>query len=169
MLRGKNPARRPALCGMMIALAFVFSYVESLLPLSLGIPGVKLGLANLVSMTALYLLGFSTAALVSLIRIILAGFTFSSLSMSLYSLGGGVLCLGVRWILKKSGRFGILGASAAGGAAHNMGQLAVACVVLENLELRRLAPLLFMAGMVSGTLIGLLGGLVSIRVKKYLQ
>ena len=79
-------ARFVALCGMLTALAFLLSYVETLIPVNLGVPGVKLGLANLVTMVSLYLLGARTAAVIALVRVVLTGFTFGSLSMMMYSM-----------------------------------------------------------------------------------
>ena len=124
-----------ALYGMMTALAFLFGYVESLIPIHFGAPGVKLGLANLAAIVSLYLLGGAAAAGISLVRVILTGFTFGNLSMMLYGLAGAALSLLVMSILKKTDRFGCVGVSVAGGAAHNIGQIAVACLVLESASL----------------------------------
>ena len=90
---GRTPAGDAALCGLMCALAFLFGYVEMLVPVSLGVPGVKLGLANLVSIVSLYLLGTRRTVLISLVRVILTGFTFGSLSVMMYSMAGAVLSL----------------------------------------------------------------------------
>ena len=83
-------AKKAAYMGMLTALAFVFSYIESLLPINLGIPGVKLGLANLVVIVALYTMGVRAAFTLSLVRIVLAGFTFGSPASMIYSLAGGM-------------------------------------------------------------------------------
>ena len=119
MERRKNMAARDvALYGLLIALAFVLSYVESLIPISLGVPGVKLGLANLAVIAALYTVGAGGAAFISLVRIVLMGFTFGTPSMILYSLAGGILSLLVMAFLKRFKVFGMVGTSVAGGAQH---------------------------------------------------
>lgn len=95
-------AKKTAYMGMLTALAFVFSYIESLVPINLGIPGVKLGLANLVVIVALYTMGFRAAFTLSLVRIVLAGFTFGSPASMIYSLAGGMLSLAVMAAARKA-------------------------------------------------------------------
>lgn len=167
MMRRKNMAAGDvALYGLLIALAFVLSYVESLIPISLGVPGVKLGLANLAVITALYTVGLAGAAFISLVRIVLMGFTFGTPSMIIYSLAGGVLSLMVMAVLKRFKAFGMVGVSVAGGAAHNIGQIAVAAAVVEQAGLFAYLPVLLAAGTVAGSMIGLLGGMVVSRIKR---
>ena len=156
-------AGRMALYGMMTALAFLFGYVESLIPIHFGAPGVKLGLANLAAIVSLYLLGGAAAAGISLVRVILTGFTFGNLSMMLYGLAGAALSLLVMSILKKTDRFGCVGVSVAGGAAHNIGQIAVACLVLESASLLYYLPALLAAGTAAGCVIGCQIGRASCR------
>lgn len=139
----------------MIALAFIFSYLESLIPLPLGIPGIKLGLANLVVVLALFQLGIKAAITVSIVRIILVGFSFGNLSSMLYSLAGGILSLCVMILLKQTGKFHVIGVSLAGGVFHNVGQLIMAVWVLETGKLVYYAPILMVAGVVTGGLIGI--------------
>ena len=158
-------ARRTALYGMMTALAFLFSYLETLIPLNLGVPGVKLGLANLVSIVALYLLGARPAAAITLVRVVLSGLTFGSLSM-MYSLGGAAVSLTLMILLKRLDCFGVTGVSIAGGAGHNIGQLAVAAAVVENGALFYYLPVLLAAGTAAGAVIGLLGGLLIRRLPR---
>ena len=124
--------RKTALYGLLVALAFIFSYIESILPVPIGIPGVKLGLANLVVLVALYLLGPMDALAISGVRILLVGFTFGSPASMLYSLAGGLLSWLVMWLCRRSNRFGVAGVSVAGGVSHNVGQLAVAAVALST-------------------------------------
>ena len=118
--------KRIAYLGMLTALAFIFSYVENLIPISIGIPGIKLGLANLVIVVALYTIGFKDALCLSIVRMILVAFSFSNLSAFLYSLAGGVLSLISMAIGKKSGCFSPTGVSVLGGIAHNIGQILMA-------------------------------------------
>jgi heptaprenyl diphosphate synthase len=163
---GRTPAGDAALCGLMCALAFLFGYVEMLVPVSLGVPGVKLGLANLVSIVSLYLLGTRRTVLISLVRVILTGFTFGSLSVMMYSMAGAVLSLIAMVFCRKADLFGITGISIAGGVFHNIGQLIVAALVLESANLFYYLPVLLFAGTVSGACIGLLGGMAVKRLSR---
>lgn len=165
--RGGHSAGKTALFGMFTALAMLFGWLESLLPLSIGIPGVKLGLANLVTMICLYRMGLPAAALVSLSRILLTGATFGSMASMLYSLAGGALSLLVMSAAMKSGRFSETGVSVAGGAAHNLGQLAAAALVVENAAVFWYFPVLLLAGTAAGTAIGFLSGAVLRRLPEH--
>lgn len=165
MSRKKITVREMTLCSLLIALAFVLSYIENLIPISLGAPGAKLGLANLATMTALYTVGTLQAAFVCLVRIVLAGFTFGNLSTMIYSLAGGGLSLAVMVLLKRA-KFSMISVSVAGGVAHNIGQLTVAALVLETAGVFSYLPFLLGAGIAAGALIGLLGGMVTERLKR---
>ena len=154
MKKQKISAKTVALLAMMIALALVFSYVETLIPINFGIPGVKLGLANLVIVAALYLIGGKEAFLVSVVRIFLSGFMFGNLFSILYSLAGAALSLTVMELLKKHSGFSLIGISVAGGVTHNIGQLIVAMIVVSNTSLMIYAPALLVAGVLAGILIG---------------
>ena len=118
--------------GVFLALALVCSYVESLIPISFGIPGVKLGLTNIVVILMLYTIGAKDAILISVLRIILAGFMFGNAFSIIYSLAGGILSFVVMLLLKNTGKLKILSISTAGGISHNVGQLIVAALVVEN-------------------------------------
>lgn len=157
-------ARFVALCGMLTALAFLLSYVETLIPVNLGVPGVKLGLANLVTMVSLYLLGARTAAVIALVRVVLTGFTFGSLSMMMYSLAGAALSLLLMALCRKRDWFGTIGVSIIGGVGHNVGQLSVAAAVVETSAVFYYLPVLLVAGTVAGAFIGLLGGMMIKRL-----
>lgn len=164
-MRERGSAKKVALFGMLVALGFVFGFVEFMLPINLGIPGVKLGLANLVTVVALYTMGPAEAIAVSVVRVMLSGFTFGSISMMLYSLAGALLSFGVMALLKKTGKFGIIGVSTAGGVAHNVGQLVVAAAVLETANTFYYFPVLLAAGVVTGALIGFVSKLILERLK----
>lgn len=144
-----------ALLGMLVALALLCSYVETLIPISFGIPGIKLGLANLVIVLALYRLGEGEALMISAARIFLAGFLFGNLASIFYSLAGGLLSLLVMVFMKKCLKMGLLPVSVAGGISHNLGQVLLAAWVVENLNLMYYMSVLFFAGTVTGALIGL--------------
>ena len=163
-----SKARRVALYGMLTALAFILSYVESLVPVTVGIPGVKLGLANLVVVIALYTLDLKGAFVISAVRIVLSGLTFGGLFSMLYSLAGGLLSFAVMAILSRKKLFGTVGVSVCGGVAHNIGQLLVAMAVLETESVWYYFPVLLISGSVAGVLIGLLGGWMTGRIQDYL-
>jgi len=141
---------------MLTALAMIFGYVEALIPFGFGIPGVKLGLANIVIVLALYILPAYQTFIIQMMRIVLVSFLFGNLSMMLYSLAGGMLSLLVMWILKKTNHFSIAGVSIAGGVSHNIGQLIIAVLVVQNLKIALYFPALLIAGLVTGCLIGML-------------
>ena len=164
MKKQKISAKTVALLAMMIALALVFSYVETLIPINFGIPGVKLGLANLVIVAALYLIGGKEAFLVSVVRIFLSGFMFGNLASIMYSLAGGLLSLAV--ILKKTDKLSILAVSVLGGICHNIGQLIVAILVVENLKLIFYVPVLLISGFVTGLLIGIVSRVILPAVRR---
>ena len=118
--------------GIFTALALIFSYVETLIPVHVGIPGVKLGLANLIIVITLYKMGTKEAYILSVVRVILSGFIFGNMFSILYSMAGGLLSLGMMSLLKKTDKFSIFGVSMAGGVFHNIGQLFMAAIVLER-------------------------------------
>lgn len=141
--------------GVFTALALIFSYVETLIPIQFGIPGVKLGLANLIIVIALYRMKLSEAYLLSIVRVLLAGFIFGNYFSIIYSLAGGILSLTVMALLRKKGGFSVIGVSIAGGVFHNIGQLIVASVIVETFSMMYYVPVLLIAGLVTGLLIGI--------------
>ncbi len=146
---------RVAYFGVFTALALIFSYIETLIPLQFGIPGVKLGLANLVIVLALYKMGTGEAFLLSVVRVVLSGFLFGNYFSIIYSLAGGLLSLSVMALLRKNGGFSVMGVSLAGGVFHNIGQLIVAMLVVETFNVIYYVPVLLIAGMLTGLLIGI--------------
>lgn len=156
--------RRTAYLGLYLALALVCSYIESLIPISFGIPGIKLGLANVVVILVLYDLGAAWAAAVSVLRILLAGFMFGNMFSIIYSLSGGLLSLGCMLLLKKTGKFKIISVSAAGGVTHNLGQIIAAALVVENINLFYYYPVLLTAGVITGVLIGMAAQEIVLRL-----
>ena len=146
--------RKTADLGLFAAVAIIFGYVESLVPVFTGIPGIKLGLANLAVLFILDRYSFKEAALVSVVRILVIGFMFGNLFSILYSLAGAALSLTVMELLKKYSGFSLIGISVAGGVTHNIGQLIVAMIVVSNTSLMVYAPALLVAGVLAGILIG---------------
>lgn len=160
-------AKKVAFYGLFIALAFIFSYVESLIPLPVyGAYGMKLGIANLVVLVALYLVGQKDAFIVCVIRILLVGFTFGNMYSLIYSLAGGILSCSIMILAKKLNFFSMVGTSILGGVFHNVGQIAVAIITIENLNLIYYLPILLVVGAVTGFVNGLLGIIITINLKK---
>ena len=155
---------RVAYFGVFTALALIFSYVETLIPVNLGIPGVKLGLANLIIVVALYKMCLSEAYLLSVVRVLLAGFIFGNYFSIIYSLAGGILSLTVMALLKKWGGFSLQGISIAGGVFHNIGQLIVAAVVVETFSVTYYFPVLLVAGLLTGLVIGIVAEMMLKRL-----
>jgi len=149
---------KAAYFGVFTALALIFSYVETLIPIQVGIPGVKLGLANLVVVVVLYKMGIKEAYTLAVVRVILSGFLFGNLFSIVYSLAGGLLSLTVMVALKRTKVFSLLGISAMGGVFHNVGQLIMAALVLESLSIGYYLPVLLISGLVTGILIGIISG-----------
>lgn len=156
-----------AIYGLLVALAFILSYIETLIPFPL-MPGIKLGLANLVVITAMYGLGYKESFVLSIIRILLVGLTFGNISTMLYSLAGGILSWIMMAIAKKIKWFSMVGVSIIGGVFHNIGQIVVAILIVSNVYIITYLPLLLITGVVTGALIGLLGAMIIKRVNKYL-
>lgn len=162
-----RPTNKLALSGVLTALAAIFSYVEALIPFSFGVPGIKLGLANVVIVFALYSIGPRFALLISVVRILVVSSLFGSPAIAMYSLAGALLSLAVMVPLQKTGKFSMIGVSMAGGVFHNIGQLVVAALVVETMQILYYFPVLLIAGMITGILIGIIVTRVSrtIRIK----
>ena len=148
---------------LLTAGAMILSYVESMLP-SLGIPGVKMGLANIAVIFALYRLGWKEALGISLVRVFMVSMLFGGMGALLYSLAGAALSLGVMALLKHTDRFSETGVSVAGGVAHNAGQILVAIALLGNVRLVYYYPVLVLSGVAGGVLTGLTAAMLIKRI-----
>ena len=146
--------KKTAYLGLFAAIAIIFGYVESLIPFFAGIPGMKLGLANLAVLFVLERYTWKEAALVSLVRIFVVGFLFGNGSSIMYSLAGAALSLAVMVFVKNKVGFGHLGVSVAGGVSHNIGQLIIAMLIVNNASVFVYAPALLVAGVAAGVVIG---------------
>ena len=166
MGREKNKAKYISRYGMLIALAFIFSYIESLIPIPMPAPGMKLGLANLVTVAGLYTVGFRGTCAVSLIRIVLVGLTFGNAFSMWYGLAGGIVSLLLMTACKALKAFSPVGVSVVGGVGHNIGQILVAAFVVENTGVFYYLPLLTAGGVGAGAVIGILGGIVVQRIRR---
>ena len=149
-------AKKVSLYGILVSLAFIASYIEVLIPFNFHIPGMKLGLANIAVLIALYTGGTKAGITVSIIRIILVGLTFGNPYSAIYGLSGGVISLVVMIALKKTDFFGVMGVSMAGGVAHNLGQLLCAMILLKLPAVFTYLSYLMLVGTVTGVLIGII-------------
>ncbi|MDE5937817.1 MAG: Gx transporter family protein [Lachnospiraceae bacterium] len=150
--------RRTAELGLLLAMALILSYVESLIPFSFGIPGIKLGLPNLIVLLLLYDGGRAREAFwVNGMRIVLSGFLFSNLYAILYALAGAAFSFFAMLAGRRTKWFSMVGVSVLGGVFHNVGQLLVAMAVVETLAVAYYVPFLIVAGTVTGALLGFVG------------
>lgn len=156
-----------ATVGMLTALAMVMGFIETLIPINLGIPGMKLGLANLIVIIALYLFDIKTAIVVSFLRIVLIAMTFGNVSMMIYSVCGASLSLLCMVIASRFNGFSTIGVSVIGGIMHNVGQIICAAFVVRTDGVFTYLPVLLIAGVVSGMLIGIAAGLVIVRISTH--
>lgn len=150
--------------GVFTALAAIASYIEAILPLSVGIPGVKLGLANIIIITVLYLFSARAALCISIIRILIVGFLFGNMSMILYSLCGGLLSFLVMYLAKKTNKVSIIGVSVMGGIFHNIGQIIAAGFSIGFTSIIGYIPILIISGTVAGIIIGLVAKQIVLRL-----
>ena len=163
-MKGKQTAKKVALYGILIALAMVLSFVETLIPIPLPIPGIKLGLANLVTIVGLYLVGISGTVVITVLRVVLVGLSFGNPYSMIYGLSGSLLSLLVMAFVKRYHLFSQVGVSILGGVFHNVGQLLFASVIVQTAGVFVYLPVLLTAGCVAGALIGILGGIMTERL-----
>lgn len=165
----QNKYKRFAVCGMMTALAVIAGYVEMLIPVNFGVPGIKLGLANAVILIAMHSMGVKEACIISGVRILINGSLFGNVMYMLFSFAGAVFSMGIMLILKKAGGFGLTGISVSGAIAHNAGQILVAVFVVSFHQLFYYLPFLILAGTLSGIAIGLIAGEILKRTEGYIR
>ncbi len=155
---------RLTLYGVLTALALILSYVEASLPAFVAIPGMKLGLTNIVVMFALYAMGERAAGLINITRILIAALLFGTVLSLAFSLAGGILSLIVMVIAKRTDKLGLVGVSVLGGLSHNIGQILVAMIVMNTKAIALYLPFLWITGIISGIVIGVIGALIIKRV-----
>lgn len=141
---------------LLVTAALLFSYIESLFPFFFGVPGMKLGLANLAVVLALWLYGWREALMVNVLRILLSGFLFGNMFSILFALCGALASFICMLLARKLG-LSLYGISMAGGVSHNVGQLFAAAFILQTAKVGYYAPFLLAAGLITGFLIGVLG------------
>lgn len=163
-MRENKKAYRVAVYGLLVALAFILSYIEAMIPVPLPVPGMKLGLANLVTVVGLYTIGIGGTVAVSFVRIILVGFTFGNISSMMYALAGWGVSILVMSLAKRFQWFSPIGVSVLGGICHNIGQLSIAAWITGTVGVFTYLPFLLIAGVVAGCVVGMLGGIIATRV-----
>ena len=156
-----------AFMGVFLALALVLSYVESLIPVFVAVPGMKLGLANLVIVIILYCMGPKQAYIISIARVILAGFLFGNMQSILFGLAGAMLSLTVMLLIKKTTKLKVFTVSAIGGVCHNIGQLIVASIVVETYSVFYYMPVLLIVGLITGVIIGIISQELIRRLRRF--
>jgi heptaprenyl diphosphate synthase len=159
---------KTAYMGLFLAFALILSYIETLIPFTPGMPGIKLGLANLAVLLCMYLLGSREALLLTVVKALLSGVLFGNLFMIWYSLTGALLSFLVMTVMKRCKLFHLPVVSGAGGVMHNMGQLLVAFLAVETYSVIYYMPFLIIAGLVTGIIIGVSANLLLPYLKKML-
>lgn len=157
--RDKMPdTKRLALLGLSVSIALILSYIEFLLPpIFSAVPGIKLGLANIITVYLLFSISARDAAIVSTVRVILSSLLFGTALTFIYSLAGAVLSLVTMIILKRIDFFSAVGVSIAGAVMHNVGQILTAILVLRTAEIGYYLIVLTLTGILSGVFVGILG------------
>ena len=161
----KLTTRKIVLYGILIAVALVLSYLESLIPAFFAVPGMKVGLTNLVVIVALYLMGPWSALAINVVRVVLVGILFGNAISLLYSVVGALLSWVVMVLLKKTNKFGTIAVSIAGGIFHNIGQILVAMLILKTVSIAWYLLILWFTGIAAGAVIGIIGGILCKRLK----
>lgn len=161
--------KKLAVLGLCTAVALILAYVESMLPpLFHAVPGIKIGLPNIIIVFVLYRFGLREAAAVSLIRMLAVSFMFGNMMALVYSLAGAFLSMAVMAVFKKLNFLSVVGVSVAGGVFHNVGQILTAMLLLGTAELGYYLIVLAITGTVSGIFVGLCGAIIVKRIPKKL-
>ena len=160
-------AKKIAFLGLAIALAMILSFVESQIPPLAAMPGVKVGLPNLVMVFLLYRVGWKETVTVSIIRIFLTSLLFGNLQVLTFSIAGAMLSLSSMIVLKKTGWFSCITVSIVGGLFHNIGQIIAACLWTQTAQVAFYLPVLLVSGTIAGTVIGLASGIIVKRSEKW--
>jgi len=163
---GVKSTKNIGITSLFLALALVLSYIETLLPVFIPIPGLKIGLPNLVIIIILYLYDLKTVSLINVMRIFIAGFMFGSAFSIVYSLAGAFLSMIIMALMKKTRKFSIVTVSSAGGIFHNLGQIIMAAIVMENYYIFTYFPVLFIGGLITGIVIGIIARELLPRLRK---
>lgn len=164
----KNKSKTISFLGLCTSLALVLAYLEAIIPpVFPAVPGIKMGLPNIVLIFVLYRYGGGKALIVSMLRIVLVSMLFGNGMAFLYSLAGGLLSMGIMVLLKRTKLLSTVGVSVTGGVAHNVGQVLTAMVLLETSQLIYYLVILTVTGTIAGILIGLCGALLVRKIPKF--
>lgn len=165
-MNNRISTKKIALCGVLTALAMIFSYIESVIPVPIPVPGIKLGVANIAVITILYVLGVKEAIVINLLRIALTALLFGNVNSFLFSISGAVLSLTIMIIMKKLDFFSCIGVSVCGGVMHNIGQIIAAVFIMGSEAIVFYLPVLIVSGVFTGIVIGVVSGIVAKHVRK---
>ena len=158
--------KKVATLGLCIALSMVLSFIEHQIPPLVAVPGVKVGLPNLVMVFMLYKIGWKETAIVSIVRVVLVSMIFGSVISMAYGLSGATLSLIGMILLQKTKLFSTVTVSVVGGVLHNVGQIAIACVIMGTGLLVSYLPVLLISGTIAGVVIGIVAGLLVKKLEK---
>lgn len=161
----RENTKKIATLGVIAAFGAILSYIEAIISFGIFIPGVKLGLANIAVVIALYIYGYKDALIINIVRIVVVGLIFGNLFSISFSIAGALISYIVMALLKKVDIFSTIGVSVAGGVAHNVGQLLIATLIIESYSVINYLPVLMLAGIICGLIIGI----ISHMVIKYLS
>ena len=165
----KLDVKKMTTLAVSVSLAMILSFIESQIPPLVAVPGVKIGLSNIVSVFLLYTLGAPSAVIVALIRVFLSSLLFANAVSFWYSLSGAVLSLAVMVIAKRIDLFSHVGVSILGGVFHNIGQTLAAMIIMESAALAVYLPPLLISGLVAGIIVGVVAGMLVSKLKKHLR
>jgi heptaprenyl diphosphate synthase len=160
-------AKRVTFLGLSIALAMILSFVEHQIPALVAIPGVKVGLPNIVMVFLLYRVGWKEMVTVSIVRIILVSMLFGNVQTMTFSIAGAILSLFGMILLKKTSWFSCITVSIVGGILHNVGQIIAACFWTSTAEIAYYLPVLLVSGIIAGAVIGIIAGILVKRLEKW--
>lgn len=142
--------------GVFTALAVVMGYIERLIPIPVPIPGIKLGLANVIVIIVLYFMGKKQAFFISVVRILISALLFSGFAGFLYSFAGAFLSYFIMLVVKGRTGASIIGVSVLGGIFHNIGQIIMASIVVSNIKIFYYLPVLIFSGVITGIIVGII-------------
>ena len=165
MKRNNNATYRIALSGLLVAMMLVLGWVESMIPLNAGIPGIKLGLSNGVLIFAVYMLGIPTSWVLMVLKVLLSGLLFGGVSAMMYAFAGGVLSLASMCLLSRTRGMQPIVVSMVGGVMHNVGQVGLAMIVLNTPKLVYYMAILMLVGLACGGLTGVCASAVMKHMK----
>lgn len=165
----RSLSHRIAFLGLLSAFAIIISYIEALIPIPIGIPGIKPGLANIVIVMMLYTFGVKEALIINFIRIIVIGIMFGNIMSVTFSVAGALLSLIAMWLVKKLPGISIVGVSICGGVSHNIGQIMIAIFLTNTFSLTYYVPFLIIGGIITGILIGIIANIIYNRLKTRLE